>query len=131
MARILIVEDDFLIAAGLAHLVAELGHEVCGVAMAADRAIQLGVSMLPDLALVDGRLARGTSGLEVVAALRQASIPSILVSAHVSDDEAARVGAVDCLKKPYDAQILRRAISNALNQRHTVKDLRFTFGGGR
>ncbi len=116
MGRVMIVEDVFLIAAGLAHLVADMGHEVCGMAMSADRAMTLALSLLPDLALVDGRLARGSSGLEVVLALIKAGIPSILISADISSDEAAGAGAFAHAQKPINIPALTSLINKALRR---------------
>ena len=57
--RVLIVEDDAIIAMHLAILVAELGYEVCATAASAAGAIALATAHNPDVVLMDIRLAEG------------------------------------------------------------------------
>jgi len=120
MARIYIVEDDWLILAGISSVVLEAGHDVCGAAMEAVAAIRRGLELRPDLALVDGRLARGTSGLDVISALHAAGIPSVLISAHASADEAGAAGAVAFVQKPFHPQILTSVIERSLQQARQI-----------
>ncbi len=61
MACILIVEDECLIAAALGLVLAEDGHQVCGVAATCADALAKAERFQPDLALVDVRLAFGSS----------------------------------------------------------------------
>ena len=60
---VLIVEDEALFAMYLEMLVVELGHEVCAVAASARDAIVCASTHRPDVALMDIRLARESSGL--------------------------------------------------------------------
>jgi two-component system, response regulator PdtaR len=59
--RVLIVEDEAIIALHLAILVAELGHEVCATAASAAGAIALATLHNPHVVLMDVRLAPGSS----------------------------------------------------------------------
>jgi DNA-binding NarL/FixJ family response regulator len=61
--RVLIVEDDVIIAMHLAVLVAELGHGVCARAVSADGAVAQATAHSPDVVLMDIRLALGSSGI--------------------------------------------------------------------
>jgi len=61
-ARILIVEDDQIIAADLRLKVQGLGHEVIGIAMSGEEAIGLAGQFKPDLVLMDVQLDTAMGG---------------------------------------------------------------------
>jgi two-component system, response regulator PdtaR len=62
--RVLIVEDEALIAMYLEMLVAELGHEVCACTASAAAAIEAAEAYRPDVVLMDVQLANGSCGIE-------------------------------------------------------------------
>ncbi len=64
--RVMIIEDEALIALDLATIVEELGHSIVGVARTVDEAIALGRSAPPDLILSDMQLADDSCGLDAV-----------------------------------------------------------------
>ena len=91
-ARVLIVEDEALIALHLEQLAIEAGHRVVGISFDLREAIEMAQGQRPDFAFVDMRLRNGASGLEVVRQLRQQyDTPSILVSGNL--DAQAREAA--------------------------------------
>ncbi|MCW8084507.1 response regulator [Roseococcus sp. MDT2-1-1] len=118
-ARLLLVEDDYLIGLNAEMILTDAGHEVLGPATTADEAIALAEAARPDLVLMDIRLAEGSSGLEAAAEIFQRlGIRSLFVSAHADDRtreqgnrEASPVG---WLAKPYSSEELGRAVTNAL-----------------
>jgi CheY-like chemotaxis protein len=67
--RLLLVEDEALIALDLEELVASLGHEVVGVADTLQSAIDTAAAHAPDAALVDLNLRDGMTGKAVARAL--------------------------------------------------------------
>ena len=90
--RVLIVEDDAIIAMHLAMLVAELGHEVCATAATAAAAIALAAVHKPDVVLMDIRLAQGSSGIDAARELyAQQALRCIFLSGNL--DDATTVGA--------------------------------------
>jgi response regulator NasT len=102
--KILVVDDDRLVLATVAHGLAQAGYEVID-ADNGDDAILLAREHRPALALLDIRM-EGKSGFEVAATLRDAyRIPFIFLSAF-SDDatlaEVKRLGALAYLVKPLD-----------------------------
>lgn len=108
--RVLIVEDDALIAADLAATVADGGHQVVAVAERLPEALAAAAVGDIDLAFVDLGLKDGGSGIEVVRALRaRHAIPAIVVSAERELPTKARAaGAVGYISKPArPAEILR------------------------
>ncbi len=102
--RILVVDDDRLVLATVAHGLAQAGYEVID-ADNGDDAILLAREHRPDLALLDIRM-EGKSGLDVAAYLREyLQVPFMFLSAFADDDTVAQVralGAVAYLVKPLD-----------------------------
>jgi response regulator NasT len=109
--RILVVDDDRLVLATVAHGLAQAGYEVID-ADNGDDAILLAREHRPELALLDIRM-EGLSGFDVAATLRDAyRIPFMFLSAFADEQTLAKVqelGALDYLTKPLDVgQILPR-----------------------
>src|SRR5690606_16919198 len=67
--RILIIEDEALIALDLRSIVEDMGHTVIGVARTMDQAIEMGRREQPDLILSDMQLADGSRGVDAVNVL--------------------------------------------------------------
>lgn len=82
-SRILIIEDEPIIALDLENLVGELGHQVVGSAVTRDEAVLLAHRHRPDLILTDIQLADESSGIDAAAAiLREFDIPVIFITAY-------------------------------------------------
>jgi two-component system, cell cycle sensor histidine kinase and response regulator CckA len=71
MARILIVEDEFLIFEDLKYKVQRLGHAVIAHATRGEVAVQQAFDMEPDLVLMDVRLAGTMNGIEAARLIRE------------------------------------------------------------
>src|ERR1700687_3250505 len=69
MLKVLIAEDDFMIADMAEEVLVEHGYEVCGIARTVAEGVALGQRHKPDLALIDLQLADGGLGTEIVAQL--------------------------------------------------------------
>ncbi len=81
-SRILIVEDEMIIALDLENLVTELGHTVVGIATTRQEAVRLAKEHEPDLVLCDIQLADGSSGVDAATdILHSTSIPVIFITA--------------------------------------------------
>jgi CheY-like chemotaxis protein len=81
-SRILIVEDEMIIALDLENLVTELGHTVVGIATTRDEAVRLAKEHEPDLVLCDIQLADGSSGVDAASDILSATnIPVIFITA--------------------------------------------------
>jgi response regulator NasT len=102
--KILVVDDDRLVLATVAHGLAQAGYEVID-ADNGDDAILLARQHRPDLALLDIRMA-GKTGFDVAAYLRDSlRVPFMFLSAFSDRDTVAQVaalGAVAYLVKPLD-----------------------------
>jgi len=115
--RLLIVEDDPIIAMHLAMLVAELGHEVCATAASAAGAIALSALHKTDVVLMDIRLAEGSSGIDAAREIHeQQALRCIFLSGNL--DEATRstllpYDPIDFVGKPVLPVVLQRALKKA------------------
>lgn len=91
-ARILIVEDQMLIAWHLGDLIEGAGHRVLAIARDPAEAVEAATKERPDFALMDIRLHGGTSGLEAARMLYERwGVRSIYLSANL--DPATRAQA--------------------------------------
>ena len=108
--RVLIVEDERLIALQLEDDIAEAGHEVVGSAMSSTEAIRLGESTRPDLALVDIHLADGPTGIEVVRKLVGPENVVVFMTSNVKRIPDDFAGAAGVLNKPVSTHGLHQAL---------------------
>lgn len=115
--RVLIVEDEFIIAMCLEHHVEDMGHQVCDFARDADEAYELAARHHPDVLLTDIRLANGSSGLDAARRVwDDFDIPSIFVSGNldqIAPEVIEPLHPVDLLSKPVDLNRLRGALQKA------------------
>ena len=115
---ILVVDDDRLVLATLAHGLMQAGYEVID-ADNGDDAILLARERRPDLALLDIRM-EGKSGFDVAAYLREyCQMPFMFLSAFSDDATVAQVtalGAVAYLVKPLDIRQIVPAVEAAFAQ---------------
>jgi two-component system, response regulator PdtaR len=118
--RILIVEDEFLIALELEHRLLEAGFAVVGIAVTAGEAIRLAASERPDIAIMDIRLAGQGDGVDAAIELFAAfGIRSVFASAHADMEirkRASPASPVAWLQKPYPAEALIRLIKAHFRQ---------------
>ena len=113
MLKILIVEDEPLLAGTLKHLV-ELNprYRVTGIADDFPSAIATADAERPDLALVDLQLANGTSGFSVAAKLHELGILCLFTTGRAPGFPVPDL-AIGCLAKPFEEADLARALSEA------------------
>ena len=117
-ARVLIVEDEMLVAWEVSDMLGTSGHLVCGIAATAEEAVRLAAEQRPDLILMDVTLKGPRDGIEAATAI-QASQPAriLYVTAHSDPATRARMEAtapIGILHKPYAEGDLERAIAMAL-----------------
>ena len=111
MARILIVEDEQIIAADLRNQFRHLGHEVVGMAIAGEDAINMADRLKPELVLMDVQLEGQMSGTEAAGVIQQHTGASIIFitafpSALVRDPSAFEQPTI-CVGKPFSRVQLR------------------------
>jgi CheY-like chemotaxis protein len=118
--RILVVEDDALVALGIRLTLLELGYEVVGIAASESEALALAGSERPDLALMDIRLRGPVDGVDTARRLRaDHGIRSVYLSAYADEQTMARVTQtypLGFVQKPYAASQLRAALDLAFRR---------------
>ncbi|MGB3406612.1 MAG: response regulator [Jannaschia sp.] len=115
--RILIIEDEPVIAMDLENLVAELGHKITGVARTRTEAVALGKKDKPDLILADIRLADSSSGIDAVNDLLTefGNLPVIFITAYPERLlTGERPEPAFLISKPYREDQVRSAVSQAM-----------------
>lgn len=114
--RILIVEDEMLIALSLEDMLVELGHTVVAMAARIPEALKLAAESSIDLAILDVNLS-GLPSFPVADVLRSRGIPFVFATGYGSYglEESYRNEIV--LTKPYGVRELKNAIWNVLNVR--------------
>ena len=123
-ARLLIVEDDVLLASAVQELLRDSGFEVVGTAGSAAAALSLAKDQNPQLALIDISLVGRIDGIELACRLRdEYRIPTIFLSG-LADPEARERALIaqplGFLRKPYRASQVYNAVQKALHgQRST------------
>ena len=110
-ARVLIVEDDMLIALDVEHALREAGYDVCGVASSEAEALELAERLRPEMAVVDISLGPG-DGRVVAKTLCGTYATKVLFATGQCDevDGLKGTGAVACLPKPYQAHLVPPAL---------------------
>jgi CheY-like chemotaxis protein len=109
--RILIVEDEILIALELESLLQDLGHDVVGMAASSGDALSLGQELKPDLAFVDIHLADGPTGVDVARHLAaQHQVTVLFMTANTKRIPEDFAGAWGVIAKPYTERGVREAL---------------------
>ena len=117
--RILIVEDEQLVAADLEAKLTRLGYHVVGLAASGPDALRLASEQDPELVLMDVRLQGGMDGIETAKRLKHVTpAPVIFVTAYaqVSGHGAAKLPAGDTLSKPFSKEQLGAAVRAVLGK---------------
>jgi CheY-like chemotaxis protein len=115
--RILVAEDEVIIAWDIAMQVEDLGHEVVGSATSGEQAIEMAGRLRPDLVLMDIHLASAMDGITAAQAIRlQFDVPTLFLSAFV--DQVSMQRAQLCqpagfVAKPFNEDELSRVIEAA------------------
>ncbi|THD52531.1 response regulator [Phenylobacterium sp.] len=111
--RILIVEDEPIIADLLGDLLGALGHQVCGTAATEAEAVAVALRCEPDLMVVDSSLGEGSGVAAVDEILRHRRIRHIFATANPSGVRDQRPDAI-VLQKPYFEADLVAAMDRAM-----------------
>lgn len=111
MLKVLIVEDEFLVADMAEEILNAHGYEVCGIACNVAEAVALDRQHRPDLAIIDLRLADGEAGTDVAARLSERSGVGILyTTGNMAQIILTAVDGHACLAKPYHGAELLRSL---------------------
>ncbi len=116
--RILVVEDESLVAEDLRERLTQMGYEVCYVTDSGEDAADRAAEFSPDLALLDIHLRGKMDGIAVADFLRRTmGVPAVFLTAHADRATLARAGKVEpfgYVLKPFDERELQAAVEMAL-----------------
>lgn len=115
-ARVLIIEDEPLIALDIENLVGDIGHQVVGIATTRDEATKMASKTKPGLVLADVQLADGSSGIDAVNdILRTINVPVIFITAYPERLlTGERAEPTFLVTKPFKPEMVKAIISQAL-----------------
>jgi CheY-like chemotaxis protein/DNA-directed RNA polymerase specialized sigma24 family protein len=115
-ARVLIIEDEPIIAMDIETIVRDLGHDVTGVAVTRDEAVALAMEDRPGLVLADIQLADDSSGIDAVKdILAEFQVPVIFITAFPERLlTGERPEPTFLITKPFQRSTVKAAISQAL-----------------
>lgn len=108
--KVLVVEDEAIIAMMLEDMLTDLGHEVAATAGRLDRAMKLVAAQPFDLAIVDINL-NGEETYPLAAILMDLGVPFIFSTGYSANGLKEEWRAMPLLQKPFEVQSLANAIS--------------------
>lgn len=118
-ARVLIVEDNYILAANLQENLESLSYEVIDTAASVKEAIHKAISLRPNIVLMDIQLEGEQDGIQAAAFIwKQLQIPIIFVTGHSDQSTLARARNTfpfGYVLKPVKIQELHGAIATALD----------------
>lgn len=118
--RILVVEDEWLVAHESESALEDAGYVVVGVAASADEAVTMADIHRPDLVLMDIRLQGDGDGIDAAIEInRRLRIRSVFVTANVDAPTRERAQAAEpvaWIAKPYSTQQLLNDVADALDE---------------
>lgn len=113
MLRVLIAEDQLLIADLLEETLVANGYEVCGIARTVDEGVALGEMHKPDLAVLDVQLAKGDRGPDIARRLNRKGTLGVLYATG-DDARTSTLTLADgdaSITKPYRPEDVVRALA--------------------
>ncbi len=123
-ARILVVEDEAIIARDIASTLEDLGYEVTGTADSAPAALASIEAARPDLVLMDIRIRGEVDGIAAAEQIRFThAIPVVFLTSHADETTVQRAkstGAYGYVLKPFGDRDLRTAIEVAI-EKHAIE----------
>ena len=118
-ARILVVEDEALIAMDLQALLEEAGYQVLGPANSSEAALAIIEKDAPDVALLDVNLGRSDAfGVATVLVERKTEV--IFLTGHTAHKLPQAHRHLPLVSKPYLPQVLLQAVERALQRREAA-----------
>jgi CheY-like chemotaxis protein len=115
--RVLVVEDELMIAWLAIDTIHQLGHKVCATVSTPEDAIDAAIRLAPDVVLMDYRLAGRGNGLTAARRIHQvAPVPIIFCTAYPGHLEAALavsdkvLGETSLIAKPIEAACLKKVL---------------------
>jgi two-component system cell cycle sensor histidine kinase/response regulator CckA len=126
-ARILIVEDERVVARDIESRLTRMGYAVAGVTRFGEEAIRLAEERRPDLVLMDIRLKGAMDGVAAAQEIRSRfQLPVVYLTAYADDDTLGRARVTEpfgYILKPFQERELQTAIEMALYKHRAEREL--------
>jgi PAS domain S-box-containing protein len=127
-ARIMIVEDESIVALDVRHRLERLGYAVPAIASSGEEAIAKATETRPDLVLMDIRLRGDMDGVEAAAQIRaRFEIPIVYLTAFADEETLRRAKVTEpygYVLKPFEERELHAIIEMALHKHEMARKLR-------
>ncbi|MGA9187445.1 MAG: response regulator [Methanosarcina sp.] len=124
--RILIVEDEHIVAMGIKKMLKSLGYTVTGVASSGEDAISKTESTFPDVVLMDIMLKGDMDGVEAAREIRERfDVPIVYLTAYSDNNILERAKITEpfgYIIKPFDEKDLYSSIEIALHRQRKEKE---------
>ena len=118
LPRVLVVEDEAIVARDIAMQLSELGYVAVGIASSAEQALEMVAALAPDLVLMDIQLGGPTDGIAAAETIRQQyALPVVFITAYSADEILARAKLTEpygYILKPFTDRELRVTLTMAL-----------------
>lgn len=119
-AKILVAEDEFIIAKALEESLTEMGYDVVDAVATGEQAVEVAVRLKPDVVLMDIQLKGSMDGIQAAQRIQNAlGIPVVYLTAHSDPDTLKRVihsKSYGYLTKPITEEELKDAIDKAVSR---------------
>jgi DNA-binding NtrC family response regulator len=132
--RILIVEDEYIVADHLKRFLQKAGHQVCGIAASYDEALLLIDEHEPSWVLLDITLNGSKSGIDLGMELSAADIPFIYLSANMNQqilEEVKQTHPYGFMAKPFKDKQLMMMLDIAMDRHKSIMEAREIAGVAR
>jgi chemotaxis response regulator CheB len=120
-AKLMIVEDERIVAKNLERRLAEFGYQIIASVSSGEAALTAAKAQLPDVVLMDIHLPGAIDGTDAAALLwRKSQVPVIYITAHTDSetiDRIKRTQPYGYVVKPFEPVEIHAAIQLALNRR--------------
>jgi CheY-like chemotaxis protein len=127
-SKILVVEDDRIVARDIQQQLSRIGHVVVGITARGEDVVSLATQSQPDLVLMDIRLEGKLDGIDVAQQIHERfGIPVIFLTAYADEETVTRARVTEpfgYLLKPFEDSQLRTTIEMALYKHAAERKLR-------
>jgi two-component sensor histidine kinase/CheY-like chemotaxis protein len=110
MLKVMIAEDDLLMADMLEEVLVENGYDVCGIARTVGKAVELAERHKPDLAVLDIRLADEGIGMDIAARVNRQGMGILYATGNSGRMGLTKANGEALLSKPFRAEDVVRAL---------------------
>jgi len=118
--KILIVEDEAIVALDIQYTLEKLGYRVPAVVSSGEESIEKASEIHPDLVLMDIKLSGDMDGISAAEEIYDRfRIPVVYLTAYADEkilEEIGRIMLFGYISKPFDERVLKSTIEQALGQ---------------